>query len=127
MDALKYRDILQNHMLPYAEGKLAAEWIFQQDNDPKHTSLLVKDWLQKKNINVLPWPSQSPDLNPIEHLWDEIDRRLRTKKYGNLNELMCAIESEWQKIPIERLQTLIDSMPHRCQAVIKAKGFATRY
>ena len=63
--------------------------IFQQDNDPKHKTRITQRWLESKNITVLDWPAQSPDLNPIEHLWSEMERRLRNidKPIKNKNEL----------------------------------------
>ncbi|ORD97419.1 TCB2 [Hepatospora eriocheir] len=60
------------------------KFILQQDNDPKHTSNVVKDWLDEKNIDVLPWPPQSPDMNPIEHIWAYMKMCLRGK--GKLNK-----------------------------------------
>jgi transposase len=127
MDRFVYRDILANTMLPFAEEEMPLTWRFQQDNDPKHSSRLIKNWFLDQNVDVLEWPSQSPDLNPIEHLWEHLDRQIRLRSIHNKNELWEVLQDEWSKIPAEVCQKLVDSMTKRCQAVIKAKGYATKY
>ncbi len=69
MDGAKYHKILDKNLLPSARTlKMGRGWSFQHDSDPKHTTKATKEWLKKKHIKVLEWPSQSPDVNPIENL-----------------------------------------------------------
>ncbi len=66
--------------------KMGRGWIFQHDNDPKHTAKATKDWLKKKHIKALEWPCQS-HLNPKENLWRELRVRVAKRQHRNLNNL----------------------------------------
>lgn len=101
--------------------------IFQHDNDPKHKAKTVTKWLADNSIVVLEWPSQSPDLNPIENLWCEAERRIGGRKFKKEDELFNAVQEKWRGIPKERLEKLVESMPRRCKAVIDSNGYATKY
>ena len=125
MDAALYFQIMKKELLDsikYYELD-QKEVIFQQDNDPKHTSKLAMDALEELNLHVLEWPSQSPDLNPIEHYWGQVARELkrRTGLITNKDDLW----EELQKILVEPnrdlCRKLIGTMPRRIIDVIKPK------
>lgn len=110
-----------------AKNNLPSNWILQQDNDPKHTSSLARDYYARHHLKLLKWPSQSPDLNPIEHLWADIKRRLRGKRFSSKKDFEEKVTETWYQTDVELVKKLIDSMPRRLLAVIAAKSGHTRY
>lgn len=126
MDKFAYLKILKENLLPSVRMLNFNSFIFQQDNDPKHTSGLIKNYFNVKNINLLDWPSQSPDLNPIEHLWAYVKRLLGNKSYKK-DELIQKVFEIWRNIPVELCRKLVYSMEKRLKAVIVNKGKHTKY
>jgi transposase len=126
--AARYIDqVLRPHVVPHFTSH--QNMTNQQDNAHAHTARATRDFLQQNNINVMNWPALSPDLNSIEHLWDEIQRRLNEEQPSPTTaaELSVAFQRVWALIPIAFINRLVNSMYRRCAAVINAGGGHTRY
>ncbi len=123
-----YQEILEHFMLPSADQLFKdADFIFQQDLATAHTAKSTKSWLNDHGVGVLDWPENSPDLNPIENIWGIVKRKMRNKRPKNADELKTTVKETWASIPPQQCRKLITSMPHRIEAVIKAKGAPTKY
>jgi len=127
LTGIRYRDqILQPVVVPFLQQHGLT---LQQDNARPHVARVCQDLLAANNVQPLDWPPYSPDLSPIEHLWDELDRNVRNRPNipRTLAQLAAALNEEWNNIPIRRINVLINSMPRRINAVREARGGHVRY
>jgi hypothetical protein len=128
LDQHGYHSILQYQMKESVRQLFPdMDCTFQQDNDPKHTAKLNKRFLENYEVPTLPWPFQSPDLNPIENLWSILDHRAKDRAPKNEDELFQLLQQAWQALDVQILTNLADSMPERIQAVIANDGLPTKY
>ena len=101
--------------------------ILQEDNDPKHRSHLCTSWKAENGITALDWPSQSPDTNPIENVWNVVKRKLAGRRTFTLQQLSRRIKEVWRSLSTEYAEKLVESMPRRCEAIIQNDGDWTVY
>ena len=129
LNAVRYRDeIIRPHVILFVQGQ-QRHITLQQDNAIPHVARVVRDFLAQQNIDVLPWPAVSPDLAPIEHVWDEMQRRVRAlpNQPVTLAALGQTLVQIWNGIPQLFFNNLVRSMRRRCQDCIDANGGHTRY
>ncbi|KAJ3518197.1 hypothetical protein NMY22_g13810 [Coprinellus aureogranulatus] len=115
MDSNQYTSILQESFLGSLQDRKVQPHtiIFQQDNDPKHKSKLATNWFRQQNIELLPWPPSSPNMNILEHAWDEVDCRIQRREVQprNLEELWVALQEEWVGLEVSYIRKLYESIP----------------
>ena len=123
MRKVNYVDILKQPLKTSVRKlKLGHKWVFQMDNDPKHTSKVVAKWLKDNKVKVLEWPSQSPDLNHLENLWAELKKLVRVRRP---TYQLC--QEEWDKIHPTYCGKLVEGYPKCLTQVKQCKGNATKY
>jgi hypothetical protein len=117
-------ECVESHVVPYAPF-IGENFLFMDDNARPHMTRIVVRYLEQVGIRLLPWSANSPDLNPIEHVWDFLGKRVRRRQLRpeTLNGLRVALQEEWAQIP----QDYIQSMPNRLRDVIRARGGNTLY
>ena len=126
MNSNMYCEILQQSMIPSLQ-KLGRRAVFQHDNDPKHTSKTTTALLKRLRVKVMDWPSMYPDLNPIEHLWGILKRKVEVCNVSNIRQLHDVVMEEWMSIPVATCEALVNSMSRRVKAVLDNDGGRTKY
>ncbi len=126
MNLKGYKTILPTNIQENATRFIGKCFILHQDNDPKHPTSSVKEFIRTKKWKVLDCPSQSPDLNPIEHEFHQLKRRVKAQTPQNKQQLELAALKAGKSISKDETKSLVMSMGHRLTAVIVRKGSATK-
>lgn len=127
LDGESYTGVLDETLIPYIRRKHRNYEYFQQDNATCHTSRVAKRYFARKNINLMTWPANSPDLNPIENLWGILKVKVAKRCPETLNELKTILKEEWENISLETLHNLVNSMPNRLEELKAKKGAKINY
>ncbi|GFX05955.1 transposable element Tcb2 transposase [Trichonephila clavipes] len=122
-----YQDVILEQHVRLFRGTMGAEFRFMDDNASPHRANIVDECLQSENTTRMDWPVYSPDLNPIQHVWDMLgspSTRIAARQPPPtcLPELRRALLDEWCYIPQDQIDNLILSMPRHCMACIASSG-----
>ncbi|GET04955.1 transposable element Tcb1 transposase isoform X2 [Rhizophagus clarus] len=115
MDGQFYVNILQTQLLSAAQNMYRRNWHLQQDNDLKHISCVAKDFIARNSINIIDWPSNSLNLNPIGNVWTIMKNNVEKRMPKNISELTKFLTEEWDTILQIMINNLIMSMRTRCK------------
>lgn len=129
LNAARYCSLLHETLLPFiAQREPTTNIILQQDNAPCHAARLTTKWLQDHAIETLQWPPQSPDINPIENVWGMLKHHLKNVITRSKAEKLQVLDTEWKRIiATDVVKNLVESVPRRLQAIIRANGNHTQY
>ena len=126
VNSAAYIEIIKDALPMFIENAFDVgnnNWVYMHDNAPSYTSKYSMKWFKDNNINVLKWSANSPDLNPIENIWDHFDKELRKLKPTNVNQLQTMIEVLRVNTTPRRCKQLVDSMPRRIKQCILDVGY----
>jgi hypothetical protein len=128
MNARRYvQEVLQPVLVPYVQD--IPNGLYQQDNARPHIARVSLEYLEHANVNLLPWPPRSPDLSPIEHVWDMIGQRLKNlaRRPQTIQQFRHEIQVIWDALPQEEIDNLIRSMPRHVAECVNLQGGPTHY
>ena len=129
MNGSMYMEILEKNLqkstTSLGQGR---NFVLEHDNDPKHTAKLTKEWFENNVISTLNWPNQSPDLNPIENLWNTLKVKVHKQNPQNIKQLEELCKEEWDKVMLDQCGKLVANYRKQLEAVKqnfdkKKKGF----
>ena len=126
ISATVYKEILKKHVLNLRTA-INQSTVFMQDNAPCHTVKSVKTILSEKDVTVMEWPAQRPDMNPIENVWKLQNESAKEKNPRNVEELWANLKGEWEEISVDECKTLIPLCSKRYQSVIERKSLHIKY
>lgn len=128
--AESYANLLQTRLLPFIDASCGGvgNCVLQDDNAPPHRAAAVAHLKELLHLRTLRWPSRSPDMNPIEHVWDYLKRSIRRDNPPqNVAQLRESLSTAWQQLPQDFLRRLVLGMPRRVSALLHSRGCYTRY
>ena len=123
----KYCELLQEGLLESNIGQSGIPFVMQQDNARVHTSAYTKTWLRQNRVTVMDFPAASPDLNPIENVWQVVKDRVEKLEPKDMGEWKRVIHETWTELSEELIDNLVNSMPRRIKQCIARNGGLTDY
>ncbi|GFV72545.1 transposable element Tc3 transposase [Trichonephila clavipes] len=125
----RYRDEVLEPYVRLFRGAVGSDFIFIDDNAPCHRTVLIDDFLETENIQRMSWPANSPDLNPIERVWDMLGRQIAPLSHppSSVTELKRALQEAWNRLSPQLIHHLIASMVNRCAAYLAVRGDHSPY
>ena len=127
LNQTSYHTILQHRAIPSGTRLVTQGVVLMQDNDPKHIRKLCQSYIKSKEeqhvFQTISLPVQSADLNPIELIWDELDRKVKVKQATNKAHLWQFLQEIWTELTSVYLQSLVKRMSRICEAMIAPKEY----
>jgi transposase len=127
MTAQRYVDTLKSYLVQNKSKSTIKKMVFQQDNASCHTAKLTRAFFSEIGLTVLPWPPNSPDLNPIENIWSMLKQSVEKRAVKTKDELIRVVEEEWNRLDINLVRRTIGSMKNRIEQVISRGGLKCDY
>ena len=127
LTALRYRDLILDPFVRPFLGAMGDNALLVQDNARHHTAYVVQDYLKQESIEIIDWPTRSPDLKCIEHMWDIVYRQVSGSANPTRSGLEITVVQAWTNAPQQQIQALVQSMPNRFRECLDARGGHTRY